>query len=237
MTAVMVILVTAMGIGPLTASSASASTRVTASAAEPAIALVGPPPAPPGGSVHGPYGSLEECEAWLEVLKSLAPPGDWEYACSKWDDGSWYVFIWPRVSAAFWSDFHSDLYLDVDGVSQNNGARIHQWSYTGAANQLWRRYTIGDSYSILVSVNSGKCMGVTGSSLNSGANVVQWDCNGSSDQEWYFQPTGGYKYGYPVYRVVNRHSGLCLGVLGGNSVVGSPFVQWTCNGNSDQYIY
>jgi hypothetical protein len=131
---------------------------------------VGPPPAKPGGSVHGPYGSLSECEAWLEVFKALAPPGNWQYACSKWDDGNWYVFIWLQASPAYWSDYNSDLYLDVEGVSTNNGARLHQWSFTGAGNQLWRSYIFGDRYSLLVSGNSGKCMGV------SGRVIALWGC-------------------------------------------------------------
>jgi hypothetical protein len=147
------------------------------------------------------------------------------------------VFIWLQASPAYWSDYNSDLYLDVEGVSTNNGARLHQWSFTGAGNQLWRSYIFGDRYSLLVSGNSGKCMGVSGASKSQGASAVQWDCNGSPDQEWYFQFTGNYKYGWPVYRVVNRNSGMCLGVTGSSPDVGAYFVQWTCNGHSDQYLY
>src|SRR5437764_395441 len=36
-------------------------------------------------------------------------------------------------------------------------------------------------------------------------------------------------------RFVNERSGLCMGVSGGIMTPGRPIIQWSCNGNNDQY--
>lgn len=57
----------------------------------------------------------------------------------------------------------------------------------------------------------------------------EWDYNGSATQWWlrYKTPAGH-------YRLVNRNSGLCLGIQGGSTASQARAIQWQCNDNLDQ---
>lgn len=141
-----------------------------------------------------------------------------------------------------WIDLKSGLYMDVEGVSKNNGARIHQWTYTGAGNQWWGMNTsscgCGTGWVNSTSVNSGKCLGVGGGSLNEGASVVQWSCLPHPDQTWAWIYTGATtSSGWPIWNILNDNSGMCLGISGGSTSVGAYAIQWGCNGNADQAWY
>jgi hypothetical protein len=137
-----------------------------------------------------------------------------------------------------WRNYNSGQLLDLTGPNTNDGTAIHQWTYTGADNQWWIRNRQSDGATQLFSRYDSKCVGVTGGSTAVGAAVVQWDCDRSANQEWYFRPTGQTgSGGWPVYNIVNKNSGLCLGVTGGSTSVGANTVQWTCNGHPDQGWY
>jgi Ricin-type beta-trefoil lectin domain len=138
-----------------------------------------------------------------------------------------------------WVDLNSGLYMDVEGVSQNNGARIHQWTYTGAGNQWWGMHTspcgCGTGFVNSTSVNSGKCLGVSGGSLSQGASIVQWSCNGHPDQTWLWIYTGyTTSTGWPIWNILDENSGMCLGISGGSTSRGAYAIQWGCNGHADQ---
>lgn len=134
-----------------------------------------------------------------------------------------------------WINFNSNLYMDVENVSLSNGARIHQWTYTGANNQFWYMNNPIDVDLTAKSVNSGKCLGVGGGSVSQGAPIVQWDCNGHLDQNWVWTWTGYYTSdGWPVWNIIDANSGQCLGIQGGSTQVGAYAVQWQCNGHYDQ---
>ena len=139
-----------------------------------------------------------------------------------------------------WSNLNSGLYMDVERVSMSDGARIHQWTYTGANNQWWNTQDsgYGDGSVNMVSVNSGKCLGVGGGSITQGAPIVQWGCNGNPDQTWFWAYTGNdTSDGWPIFNVVNGNSGMCLGIGGASTQVGAYAVQWGCNGSADQEWY
>jgi hypothetical protein len=180
------------------------------------------------------------------------PPGSgvqFQCICKVYKDLSGFYCNWypypplelppPRkmwINYNTWLYGQDVMYLDVSNVSQDNGAAIHQWTYTGAANQWWDTSSFGNAFFQIVSVNSGKCLGVGGGSTGQGAGLVQWDCLGTDhpDQYWAYVPTGLDANGNPVYEIVNMGSGMCLGIAGGSLDVGAPAVQWACNGNPDQ---
>jgi rhamnogalacturonan endolyase len=63
-----------------------------------------------------------------------------------------------------------------------------------------------------------------------GADVVQWTASTSStNQQFQLVSTGD---GY--YRIVARHSGKCVEVLGSSTAAGADVVQYTCNGGNNQ---
>jgi hypothetical protein len=78
-------------------------------------------------------------------------------------------------------------YLDVYGVSYDNGADISCWDFTAKDNQKWIIQSIGGGYYTLAAAHSGKLLDVYGASKTSGAKVVQWDANGGANQQWSFQ--------------------------------------------------
>jgi hypothetical protein len=159
----------------------------------------------------------------------VRPYQDWYNSL---DSGTWNV---TGSLGETWVNRQSGQLLDVSGPSTADGALVHQWTYTGADNQWWIRPWQADGYTRLFSRYSGKCLGVTGGSTAAGATVVQWTCNGGADQEWYVRWTGANTSGgLPIYTIVDRNSGQCLGVSGGSTAVGAQAVQWPCDGHPDQ---
>lgn len=118
--------------------------------------------------------------------------------------------------------------VDVEGVSQADGARVHQWPDLGAPNQHWRLQGGGDTFQ-LVSVNSGKCLDVDGVSQADGARVQQWGCWGGENQKWRFHDVGD-----GSYEITAAHSGRCLDVEGVSKETGAYLQQWSCGGGANQ---
>lgn len=149
-----------------------------------------------------------------------------------------WALVLPKPNPSTWEDVNSNLLMDVEGVSKNNGARIHQWSYTGGSNQWWKMVHnpnfFRDTVLEAVSSNSGKCLGVSAASKSQGAWIVQWDCVGASNQGWVWAWTGGFDNGWPVWNLVNMNSNMCLGISGGSIYQGAYAVQWGCAGSLDQ---
>ena len=52
----------------------------------------------------------------------------------------------------------SRKYLDVSGISQSNGAKVHFWSGTSGANQEWKPILQTDGSVKLKVRHSGKCL-------------------------------------------------------------------------------
>jgi glucosylceramidase len=84
----------------------------------------------------------------------------------------------------------SDLQLDVRGGPSElqNGARIIQYPYWGAANEIWNLVPTSDGYVNIVAKSSGSCMDVRGISKADGAAVQQWACWGGDNQKWKLVP-------------------------------------------------
>lgn len=188
------------------------------------------------------YYSLQSCdEGGQQIQDENSDVTTWycvPNSASKW---TLHVIVCKWVNgveeAETWIDVNSGMYLDVTNQSTANGAAVHQWTYSGADNQWWLRVLTPEGYYRVVNVNSGKCLGVSGASLGNGAQIVQWDCNDSYDQQWSYSYAGTLPSGWPVYNLVDRNSGKCLGIIGGSTDTGGNAVQWTCNGSRDQEWY
>lgn len=237
------------GTPATTASGASVSSRLSSHTAHTAQVMtpvkpqrytslrqanVGRPPTPRGGSIYGPFASLADCNRALRRI-SLQP--GWQAACFLWDDGNWYIAVWPPQDNETWINVNSRLFVEVYHSSLSDGGTVDQYPYNGTNTQWWFRLDEGNGYYRLINKNSGLCMGVSGGSLNVGASVVQWDCNGNPDQTWHFSFTGQYQSGYPVYNFVNANSGFCLDVPHSSTSAGQALWQYPCNGTSAQMFY
>ena len=117
--------------------------------------------------------------------------------------------------------------LDIAGVSTDNGANAHLWTYGDGSNQKFElKYQNG--YYTLMALHSGKYIDVATGSNVAGANVQQYQGNGSDAQQWMLKDAGdGYAY------VVNK-SGLYLDVNGTFSDNGTNVQVWTGNGSVAQ---
>ena len=120
------------------------------------------------------------------------------------------------------SPVHSGHYLDVEGGSTADGARIIQWYRSWSANQkfkFWHDDSLPSDVWYIESVSSGKVLSVN--SYAAGAPVLQWSNQSATSQQWIEIATaGGYKYR-------NVATGLYFDVSGYSYSAGAPLVQWS----------
>jgi hypothetical protein len=85
------------------------------------------------------------------------------------------------------SSYHAGRCLDVDRESLRDGARVQQFTCSGASHQRWRlrpvNAAVGELYEIVVE-SSGKCLEVEGDGTQPGAGVQQQACDGGANQRW-----------------------------------------------------
>jgi hypothetical protein len=112
----------------------------------------------------------------------------------------------------------SNRCLDVNGVSQADGAIVQIWDCNGGVNQQW---TLTSSNQLTVYGN--KCLDVPGTAAGTRARI--WSCTGGTGQQWRVNPDG---------TIVGVGSGLCLDVNGAGTANGTAVQIWTCNGGSNQ---
>ena len=123
---------------------------------------------------------------------------------------------------------HSGRFMDVSGVSQEDGAYIHQWNWWDSDNQKWYLQSLGNGYYKINAKHSGKCLDATGGNTN-GGDIVQWPCHGGDNQIFKIIDAGG---GY--YNIKAKYSGQCLDVYNASQDDGAKFIQWPCHGGDNQ---
>jgi hypothetical protein len=124
---------------------------------------------------------------------------------------------------------HSGKYMDFEGVTTEDRARLHQWSWLNADNQKFSLRATSDGYYFLVARNSGKCVDVESSYMGDGVTVWQWSWNGNDNQKFSLVNHGD---GY--YSLKAKHSGKCLDVFSFSQDNGGDILQWTCNSADNQ---
>lgn len=128
---------------------------------------------------------------------------------------------------------HSGQALVVKDAALTDTARVVQWTYAdnGVHNDQWTLTQLtssGTGYYKITNVHSGKEMVVAGISTAYGSGnvgiIAQWGPFNAAppfNDEWALFPVGN---GY--YKIVARHSGLCLNVAGGDNTLGAQVKQW-----------
>ncbi|ULR48551.1 RICIN domain-containing protein [Streptomyces deccanensis] len=112
----------------------------------------------------------------------------------------------------------SDKVLDVEGISNVDGAKVQIWDYWGGGNQRWRMEPVGDGYVRLIAQHVDKVMDVEGISTAQGARLHQWKWWGGDNQR--FLPE---VYGGTHIKLTAKHSGKVLEVE--SDVLGAPVYQ------------
>ena len=119
------------------------------------------------------------------------------------------------------ANWRSGFCVDVSGISQSAGAKVHAWDCWNGPNQHWRM----DAKNRLVSKNSGMCLDVWGGGNGNGTRVVQWPCHDGANQKWIkdgslLKPAHAPDKCLDVYRWDRRN--------------GADLVIWQCHGGTNQ---
>ena len=123
----------------------------------------------------------------------------------------------------------SDMCLDMNGASKENGAQMIVWGKNGGLNQQFTFALQSDGSYTVKSVNSGKLLDVNGASKAWGQNVIQWQANGGANQRWRLTVDASNRITF-----VNVNSGLVFDVNGGKADWGANMIQWGANGGLNQ---
>ncbi|GAA1335580.1 NHL domain-containing protein [Saccharothrix algeriensis] len=121
-------------------------------------------------------------------------------------------------SVVTWVNARSRLRLEVFRESTGEGAEVHQSLPAARGHQRWRLTVVGrdggDDLYIIENVKSGKVLEVVGAQVAEGVVVVQrtYGGAGARHQQWRLEPVGSEAADPRAYRIVNRNSGLFLGV-------------------------
>lgn len=124
---------------------------------------------------------------------------------------------------------NSGKVLDVEYISTENGANVHQWTDVSGDNQKFVVTELDNGYYTIEAVHSGKVVDVQYGWTHNGANVHQWSYDGRRNQQWAIERNDD-----GTYRVVARHSRKALEVSAASSDNGANVQQWEYVGNDNQ---
>jgi len=134
-------------------------------------------------------------------------------------------------------NLNSGLFLAVSGSSDANGAPIVQANQGFQPNglpsleQAWTPVSKGGGYLSLRNAGTSdwKALAIGASSTANGATAIQWTYQSTNhDQQWLKRNHSD------GFELVNRNSGKCLAIPGGNKDPGISAIQWPCNGGKEQ---
>ena len=121
---------------------------------------------------------------------------------------------------------YSNLYLDVENGSSENGTNIRQWDYNGSQAQMFKLvraekdfyyiYTGASGYNSCIDVDSGKA--------DDNTNIMEWEYWGGAMQKYKFE-----KLEDGTYAILTNASGCksCLDVYDHSKEAGGNIAQYT----------
>ena len=128
---------------------------------------------------------------------------------------------------------HSDKAVDVTNCNTANTTNVQQFSWLNTDCQkfvitpvdgIWHRI------SPLIAPTKG--LDIASNSTAAGANIQIYDYWGGSNQQFRFQSAGTGKW-----RIIPRHSELCMDVSGNSAADGRSIIQWTCNAGAENQMF
>jgi len=115
---------------------------------------------------------------------------------------------------------HPDLFLDIEGASSKQGAKLIVYPYHGRENQRFKFTQEG----YIVAYHSSLVLDIEGGP-NQGANIIQWDAHEGSNQKWKIHRDGTIR--------LQQHN-LVLDVKGESFKEGNNVIAWPLHGGSNQ---
>ncbi|MET8040135.1 RICIN domain-containing protein [Micromonospora sp. NPDC005215] len=161
---------------PASVGTSSTDAQPTGAPAEPSPSTAAEPVTGPrvfkadSGLCLGLYGDGTQAKAHLAVCTG-GPEQDW-------------VITPVGPEAATVANAAFGQCLDVEGGSQDDGARLMQFPCHGGANQQWRLNPIGNGPVLLVAVHSGKCAQADDDGVEAGDDIRQQPCDERPAQQW-----------------------------------------------------
>jgi len=133
---------------------------------------------------------------------------------------------------------NSGLVMGVAGESTANSAQVVQFADSGTLDHNWIIRAAAGAGTVLrlQNVNSGLVLAVAGMSTADSANVVQFADDGTADHDWQIVAAGSapdWPATQAAFKILNRNSGLVLGVSGMSMAESADVVQFTDNGTAD----
>lgn len=127
-------------------------------------------------------------------------------------------------------NYNSGRYLQPRRHSTANAARVVQWRYTRSKFQRWKPVLDG-KYTSFENLGSHKNLGINRASGDAGANAIQAKPAGDWNQDWLMDPR---PYPGESFALVNRKSGLCLGISNASIAIGGQAAQFRCDRRANQ---
>jgi len=119
---------------------------------------------------------------------------------------------------------HSNKSLDLTQCQTENGTAIGQWDWLGNNCQTFAISPVDGQWHKISTLHTPlKALDVEAWSTENGARIVNWDYAGGANQQFRFQKAGDKKW-----RIINRHSELCLDITGRSTSNDAKVIQWEC---------
>jgi glucan-binding YG repeat protein/GH25 family lysozyme M1 (1,4-beta-N-acetylmuramidase) len=127
---------------------------------------------------------------------------------------------------------YGDRFIDVEGQSLDNGARLVIWPANNSDSQRFLITAIGDGQYTIKSEKSGKVLDASGPPWVNGTAIVQYSANGADNQKWeFYEDSQGYVY------ISSKYAGArnkVFDVIDNNSAAGTCIQIWAANRSAGQ---
>jgi hypothetical protein len=135
-------------------------------------------------------------------------------------------------------NLNSGLVLGVAGESTADSAQVVQFADTGTPDHNWIIRAAAGAGTVLrlQNVNSGLVLAVAGMSTADSADIVQFHDNGTPDHDWQVvaaDSAPNWPGSQAAFKILNRNSGLVLGVSGESVADSADVVQFADTGTAD----
>jgi hypothetical protein len=158
-------------------------------------------------------------DAFVKLIKANVKTGSDNGSVPEITDGATYKLL----------NYNSGLSLDVEALSQSDGAKVEQWTYNNGTNQQWIFAAQGDGYYKISAAHSGKVLQVIGAATAAGTNLEQSTWTGADHQLWRAASNGD-----GTYTLTNKKSNLVAAIEGASPSNGAMAEQQVGNNTSNQ---
>ncbi len=124
-----------------------------------------------------------------------------------------------------------NMYFDIFGATQDDGADLQIWQRNGNKNQKFEiTKNKNDNYYTIKNLNSQKVLDVYGAYNTKGTKIIQFNSTNADNQQWIIKKSGDGEY----YNIISKSCELYLDVSGGAGNKGSKIQVYDGHGGNNQ---